>query len=641
MDPRLLRFYESELAFMRDMGGEFAAEFPKVASRLGLGNTEVADPYVERLLEGFAFLTARVQLKMEAEFPTFTQSLLQMVYPHYLAPTPAMAVVRFQPDASLRANAAGVLLPPGTELRSLLGTEDQTNCEFRTAHPVQLLPIELAEAEYVGSPAAVVAMGLPENAAVRRGQVKAAIRLRLVVTGEMPFSALSMDRLVFFLGGAEGARMRLYEQLVCNVVQVFARPAARPVPWQEALPAGSVRPLGFEPEQALLPRVPQSFDGYRLLQEYFAMPERFLFVEIGGLDRAVIRSITGEMEVVVLLDRADPLLAAGFDASALQLFCTPAINLFPRRSDRITLTGPGEREGEHQVVPDRMRPVDFEVFDVRGVEGYAADGSAPQRFLPFYASTDLGQSGTQAGEQQCYYTLRRQPRQLSVRSRQRGARSSYVGHDVFIGLVDAAHAPVSRDLRQLGLDLLCTNRDLPLSMKAGGPVGRQSTDFTLVVSAPVASVRCLVGPTPPRPCRGDGDYAWRFISHLNLNYLSLLDSGDMQGAAALRELLRLYVPQHGTTMARQLDGVASVAAQTVVRRIPGSGPMAAGRGLGITLTLDEAPFGGTGAVLLAAVLERFFAKYVAINGFTETTLRCTDRGTVMRWPLRLGTRAVL
>ncbi len=631
MDPRLLRHYEAELAYIRDMGAEFAVEFPKVAGRLGLGNTEVADPYVERLLEGFAFLTARVQLKMEAEFPTFTQSLLRMVYPHYAAPTPSMAVVQFTPDAGLRATPEGALLPAGTELRSLLGTEDQTNCEFRTAHAVRLLPIELVEADYLASPAAVGALGLPE----RRGgvAVKAAIRLRLRVTGEMPLSEVALEELPIFLGGADGTRRRLYEQLVCNVVEVCARPAARPLPWQETIPASAVRPLGFEPDQALLPRLPQSFDGYRLLQEYFAMPERYLFVSIGGLGRAALRSTTRELEVILLLDRADRALASGFGTDAIQLFCTPAINLFPRRSDRINLLAEAaRREPEHRVVPDRMRPVDFEVFDVLGVDGYGTDGSAPQRFLPFYAAHEASR-----GADGCYYTLRRQPRQLSVRARQRGPRSSYLGHEVFLSLVDAANAPVSRDLRQLGLDLLCTNRDLPLAM----PVGRQATDFTLVVSAPVASVRCVVGPTPPRPCRSDGDYAWRFISHLNLNYLSLVDTDELGGAAALRELLRLYVPANDALMARQLEGLLSVSSETVVRRIPGSGPIAAGRGLGLTLLMDEAAFGGSGAVLLAAVLERFFAKYVGINGFTETSLRCTERGPVMRWPIRLGTRPLL
>ena len=625
MDPRLLQHYEGELAFLRDMGGEFAAEFPKVASRLGLGSTEVADPYVERLLEGFAFLTARIQLKMAAEFPTFTQSLLQMVYPHYQAPTPAMAVVRFQPSAALGGMPQGVTLPPGTELRSLLGTEDQTNCEFRTAHPVQLFPIELAEAEYIGSPAAVAALGLPD----RRG-VKAAIRLRLRTTGNLPFNELGLDRLSFFLGGPEGARMRLYEQLVANVAHIHIRPTARPTPWMDGLPASSIRGVGFEEAEALLPRAPQSFDGYRLLQEYFAMPERFLFVELAGLGRSVIRCATNELDVVLLLDRADPMLAPAFGPDQMLLFCTPAINLFHRRSDRINL---GERETEYQIVPDRMRPLDFEVFGVQGVEGYAADGSAPQRFLPFYAANDLSKNP----EHRSYYMLRRQPRQLSSRSRQRGPRSSYLGHEMFISLVDPANAPLHHDLRQIGLDLLCTNRDLPLSM----PVGRQATDFTLVVSAPVTAIRCIVGPTPPRPCRGDGEYAWRFISHLGLNYLSLTDTDRVQGAAALRELLRLYVPSAQSVAARQLEGLLSVKAEPVVRRIPGSGPMAAGRGLAVTLTIDEAPFGGAGAVLMAAVLDRFFAKYVSINGFTQTRLHCPDRGDIMQWPIRFGQRPVL
>ena len=425
--------------------------------------------------------------------------------------------------------------------------------------------------------------------------------------------------------------MRLYEQLVSNVAQVHVRPTVRPLPWQESLPPAAVRARsGSSPEEVLLPRVAQSFDGYRLLQEYYAMPERFLFVAIEGLDRAAIRCATGEIDIVILLDRADPALAVGFNTEQMQLFCTPAINLFPRRGDRINL---GAREAEHQVVPDRMRPLDFEVFGVQAVEGYASDGSPPQRFLPFYAANDLSRNP----EHRSYYTLRRQPRQLSSRSRQRGPRSSYLGHEVFITLVDAEQAPVSGGLRQLGLDLLCTNRDLPLAM----PVGRQQTDFTILVSAPVASVRCVVGPVPPRPCRGDGEYAWRFISHLSLNYLSLTDTDGVTGAAALRELLRLYIPSNQSIAARQLEGLLSVVPQTVVRRIPGSGPMAAGRGLGITLTMDEAPFGGSGAVLLGGVLERFFAKYVSINGFTETTLRCTERGEVMRWPLRLGGRAVL
>ena len=219
------------------MGGEFAREFPKVAARLNLGSLEVADPYVERLLEGFALLTARMQLKLEAEFPTFTQSLLQIVYPHYLAPTPAMAVVQFRPEVTLRGMPQGMVLPRGTELRSLLGTEDQTNCEFRTAHAVQLLPIELADAEYIGSPAALAALGLPEQ----RG-VKAAIRLRLRATGEAPFAKMTLEPPASSSSADPRAR-----GCGCTSNSSPTSPRStsarreRPLPWQERLPKSVLR----------------------------------------------------------------------------------------------------------------------------------------------------------------------------------------------------------------------------------------------------------------------------------------------------------------------------------------------------------------------------------------------------------------
>lgn len=630
MDPRLLGLYEAELAYLQEMGAEFAAEFPKVAGRLNLTSLEVADPYVERLLQGFAFLAARIQLKFESEFPAFTQSLLQVVYPHYLAPTPAMAVVRFQGDDALRTMPGGVELPRGTELRSVLGTEDQTNCQFLTARPVQMLPIEIAGADYIGSAAAVAALDLPDQPGV-----KAAIRLRLRTTGDIPISKLGLEALPLFLSGPEGARMRLYEQLVANVVAVYARPATRPLPWQDRLAAPAIRALGFAPEEALLPRVPQSFDGYRLLQEYYAMPARFLFVEIGGLDRSVVRCNDREMEIVLLLSRSEPTLASGFGPDHLALFCTPAINLFPMRSDRVNIS---QTEAEHHVVPDKTRPMDFEVFAILGMEGYGADGGAPQQFLPFYAANDLSRNP----DHRAYYTVHRRPRRLSTRARARGPRSSYLGHEVYVSLVDAAQAPYAGGLRQLGLDLLCTNRDLPLAMPVGVDVGgKRRTDLTLAISAPVASIRCLAGPTRPRECRGNGEYAWRFISHLALNYLSLVDSDARRGAAALRELLQLYVPSPTSPEARQLEGLVSIAAHPIVRRIPGAGPVAAGRGLQLTLTVDEAPFGGAGGILLAAVLDRFFAKYVSINAFTETVLRTAERGEVMHWPMRLGLRGVL
>jgi type VI secretion system protein ImpG len=359
------------------------------------------------------------------------------------------------------------------------------------------------------------------------------------------------------------------------------------------------------------------------------MPERFLFFSLSGLERAAIRCASPEIEIIILLDRSEPSLVA-FGPSHMQLHCTPAINLFHKRSDRVNLT---DRDAEHLIVPDRMRPLDYEVFSVTAMEGYAADGGSPQPFFPFYAANDLSRNPGHRS----YYTLRRQPHRLSSRAREQGPRSSYLGHDVFVSLVDADNAPIPGSLRQLGLDLLCSNRDLPIAM----PVDKRHTDFTIVVNAPIAEIRCIVGPTQPRPCRGDGDYAWRFISHLGLNYLSLTDTDAVQGAAALRELLRLYAPDGVSQTSRQLDALLSATSTPVVRRIPGSGPVCAGRGLQITVTVDETAFGGNSGILLGAVLDKFFAKYVSINGFTETVLRSPDRGEIMRWPMQFGRRPSL
>ena len=624
MDPNLLRHYESELSYLRELGTEFAQENPKIAGRLDLANTEVADPFVERLLEGFAFLTARIQLKMEAEFPTFSQSLLQMVYPHFAAPTPATAIVCVTPSDAIRSTPNGVALPAGTELRSVLGTEDQTNCIFRTAHRLHLLPIELAEAEYIGTAATVAALGLPEPVVA-----KAAIRLRLRSAGGLPIAKIALQRMSFFLGGPELARIRLYEQLAAHVQSVIVRPTERPVPWQERLPAEVIAPQGFEPEEALLPPQPETFDGYRLLQEYYALPERFLFFSLGGLDRAAMRCAGSELEVIILLDRAEQTLAS-LGPDHLVLNCTPAINLFPKRSDRVSI----ERgKTEHLVTPDRMRPLDYEVFSITSLEGFPTDGGPTRTFFPFYSVNDLSRNHAHGS----FYMTRRQPRMLSSAARQRGPRSTYLGHDLLVSLVDAENAPYPDQLRQLGLELLCTNRDLPMSM----PVGKRNTDFTVMVNAPIASIRCLHGPTPPRPCRSDGALTWRLISHLGLNYLSLTDTDRHQGAAALRELLRLYVPPNDTRAARQLETLMSVSAEPIVRRLPGAGPMCAGRGLQVKLTFDEAPSAGAGGILLAAVLDRFFAKYVSINAFTETVMTSPDRGQIMRWPLRLGRRPVV
>ena len=626
MDPRLLRYYSRELQHVRDMGGEFAREYPKIAGRLGLDAIECADPYVERLLEGFAFLAARVQLKIDAEFPRFTQHLLELVYPHYLAPTPSMAVVQMKPDPMEGNLARGLTVPRGTVLRSILGKGDRTACEYRTAHDVALWPLELVEAKYFTYSDELAGFAL----AGRVQGVKAAIRLRLRATAGLNMNEIALDRLSVHVCGSDEQPMQIHERLLANAVGVAVLPARRPASWHLLLPKSSLRMPGFDDTEALLPYGPRSFQGYRLLHEYFAMPQRYLFVELCGLAAGLQRCETNEIDVVVLLDRSDIALEQTVCASNFALFCTPAINLFPKRTDRIHLS---HQQFEYHVVPDRTRPLDFEVYQVQSVTGYGSGSESEQAFLPFYSSNDL----VSGHERRAYYQVRRAQRALSAEARERGTRTSYVGSEAYVSLVDAEEAPYRGDLRQLGLQTLCTNRDLPLSMS----VGLSETDFTIESGAPVQSVRCLVGPTRPTPSYAQGDPAWRLVSHLSLNYLSLLDRDEHEGAEALRELLSLYSGLGDAGVRKQIDGVRSVSVEPVVRRLPGAGPICYGRGLNIKLALDEAAFEGTGVFLLGAVLEQFFARYVSINSFTETVLRTPGRGEIMRWPARTGRRPTL
>jgi type VI secretion system protein ImpG len=590
---------------------------------------ECADPYVERLLEGFAFLAARVQLKVDADFPRFTQHLLEMVYPHYLAPTPSMVVAQFQPDLTAGALNDGFPIPRDSRLRSLTGKGDLTPCEYRTAHDLTLWPLQLTRAEYLGTTAAVAALDVP----MMRG-VKAGIRLGLRTTGDIGFDKLSLDRLPLYLRGGENLPLQLYEQLLGNGLALAIRSTQRSAPWQAVLDKSRIRRLGFEDEQALLPRGSQSFQGYRLLHEYFAFPERYLFVELAGLAPAVRRCNGNEIEIVVLLNHANAFLEDTLSKAHFALFCSPAINLFPKRLDRIHLS---DRQFEYHLVPDRTRPMDFEVHGVAKVVGHGVSAAEEREFLSFYASHDLTHHGA-------YYTLHRRPR-LSTRqfdykrnrNRNYDPRSRYIGSEVFIALVDAEEAPYHPDLRQLAISALCTNRDLPLHM----PVGQGETDFTLESGAPWKSIRCLAGPSPPRPSWAQRDVAWRLISHLSLNYLSLLNQDDGQGALALRDLLMLYGDIGKPSVNKQIDGVRKISATPVTRRLPIPGPIAFGRGLEITLTCDESAFEGNSVFLLGAVLEQFFGRYVSLNSFTQTVVKTLERDEIMRWPTRAGRRLIL
>lgn len=625
MDPRLLRLYSDELTHLRERGAEFAREFPKIASRLSMDGVEVTDPYVERLLEGFAFLTARIQLKLDAEYPRLVQHLLEAVYPNFLAPIPSMMVVQLVPDASDPNLVHGARVKRGSSVRSEVPRGQNTLCEFRTAHEVRLWPIEVASAQYFS-----VAPDLPLSRLPGGNRAKGGLRIRLRALGGASFRELSIDSLPIHIAAADTVAYRLHELALGACIGSWVRPSKADAPGAGWRGANSVAPLGYADDEALLPITQRGFSGYRLLQEYAALPQRFLGFSVGELAARLARIDGPEAEIVLLFGRADAALESLVDAASLALFCTPAINLFHKRLDRIALT---PAHWEHHAVPDRTRPMDFEVHSIESVTGFGTGSVAEQHFLPMYANLH-----TESRSHGAYYTVRREPRVLSAPQKAHGPRSSYVGQELFLALVDAHQAPYREDLRQIAISALCTNRDLPNLLPTGG--GGGAGGWSLDAAGAIAQVRCIAGPTRPHTRQADGDIGWSLVSQLSLNYLSIAGDEPARAAAALRSMLALYGPSGDTGWSKQLDGLTALQARQVVRRLPMGGPLTFGTGIEVTASLDDMAFQGGSAFLLGCLLERFFARHVALNTFSETVLRTSTRGEVMRWPARLGDQAL-
>ncbi len=617
----MLDYYNRELAYVREQGAEFAEQFPKVAARLGMRGIEVADPYVERLLEGFAFMSARVQLKMDAEFPRFSQRLLDLVYPGYLAPTPAMGIARFEPSRSEGGSPDGYVLPRHSRLRARLPVNEQTACEFRTAHELTLWPLRLTGARLTAAPPDLPMTGYRWGAPVR-----GALRLSFETTGQVEVAALKLDTLPLFLTGPVDTVSRLQELIHTQGLGLLVHSGGLPSQGMVPYPTEALQSEGFAIEQAMLPQDSRGFDGYRLLHEYFAFAERFRFFSINGLQRA-LRHIPGNrFEVVILLKSSLVALESVVDAKNFMLYCAPVVNLFARTSDRVPV---GANRFEFHAVIDRGRPLDFEVHSVLRVTGQQTDTDRDIVFQPLYAAADVDRRGADA-----FFSVRREPRLLSENARRHGPRTGYIGSECFLSLVDINEAPYPSEMRQITVEALCTNRDLSLLT----PLSNNGSDLTLLSSAPIEEIRFVVSPSRPMPAIAEREITWRLISHLSLNYLTLTDLNPEQGASALRDLLLLYAALGSSGAAVQIDAVQRMSVNAVNRRVPGRGPIVFGRGVQLDLLVDEIPLAGVSPWLLGAVLEQFFARHVGINSFTEFVLRTTQRGQIANWQPRIGRR---
>ncbi|RKP52326.1 type VI secretion system baseplate subunit TssF [Trinickia fusca] len=626
MDPRLLDYYNQELIYMRELAAEFAQAHPKIARRLGMQAGEVADPYVERLIESFCFMAARMQIKLDAEFPRFTGRLLEVLYPNYVAPTPSMAVARLYPSRTEGNLAEGFRIARGTAFTARVPAGEKTACQFRSGQDVTLYPLEIVEARLTGIPPDIPALDryVPANT-----QVRGALRLRLRTTGNVRIADLKgLDRLPLYLAGDDQVASHLFELLhVAGVATITGTPGEFATPGRplSAVTVDAIAHEGLGVDEGLLPLTWSTFHGHNLLHEYFACPARFYFVALTGLEEGLHRVTGQEVEIVVLLDQSPERLANLVDASRFALFCTPVINLFPRHMDRVELS---TRQTEFHLVPARLSPLDYEVFSVEAMVGQVAATSREVEFRPLYQT--LNNDEHNHGR---YFSTRREQRLVSDSARRYGTRTPYVGTEMFVSLVDQNEAPYGEDIRYLSVDALVTNRDLPSLVPRDGV-----RDLTVVESAPLESVGLIRAPTMPKAPYAEREMAWRLIRQLNFNYLPLDELDHRAGGQGLRDLLRLFLSGDEADNRRRIESLIGVKTRPVTRKLPGAGPLVFGRGIECSLTVDEQGFSGVSPYLFGLVLEHYLARHVSINVFTQTELNTIQRGRIARWPVRMGVR---
>ncbi|MFB3813504.1 MAG: type VI secretion system baseplate subunit TssF [Terriglobales bacterium] len=610
MREELLAYYERELTYLRQMGAEFAQKYPKIASRLLLEPDRCEDPHVERLLEAFAFLAARVHLRVDDDFPEITSALLGILYPHYIRPVPSMSVVQFHMDPEQGKLSTGLKVPRDAMLYSR--EVEGVPCKFRTCYDTTLWPVTIAEANWRTPDRLTPPVKAPDTVA--------AIRLLVQCLPDVSFDKLEMRSLRFYLNGESNLVHALYELLCNNCNQILLRdPSPRSRREPLALSPAILRPVGFDEAEAMLPYPRRSFAGYRLLQEYFTFPEKFFFFDLNGLEALAAGGFKDKVEIVFLLSRFErneraQMLEMGVTPQAFRLGCTPIINLFPQTAEPILLD---QTKYEYPIVPDVRRRFAMEIFSVDEVVGTNPRSREVVQYEPFY--TFHHRYAAERQKPQAFWQVTR--RSPGMRDDERT--------DVYLSLVDVTGRPIDPEADTITVRCTCTNYTLPSRL----PFGSEQGDFELEGVSAIRRIVVLRKVTPTlRPPGGKGAL-WRLISHLSLNYLSLVE----EGREALQQILTLYNFSDSVYLQNQIAGITKVGSSRHFARVITDNGVTSARGTRVELQLDEEQFVGGGVFLFASMLERFLASYVSMNSFSQLVASTLQRKEVLReWPPRAG-----
>ena len=656
MNKKIVSYYNKELRFLREMGQEFAKQYPKIASRIKLSANETPDPYVERLLEGVAYLTARTQLKIDAEYPRFVQRILEVIYPQFLYPTPASTIIKFDTSKHYNVNVLNKL-KRGHLLESLpIDIDANTlSCHFSLTQDTELTPIELEASHYTNS-----LSYLPDLKSVKTGTSLSALRLDFSIRSSIKCSELTPEDVVLYLGSELPVASQLLNLLMNSCTNVVCHSFEDARRWHYPIEEYP-KHKGFTKDEALVFDLNKSISSLRLMQEYIQLPEKFLFVSQRGINKAVRKAeLNGDFalsapqteDVIVengvnkrvvghekrwfsvsfLFDSYVPELTQLLKEQDIAINTAPIVNLFKKKSVRFPVT---MQDTDHHVIVDRVQPLNFEVHSIERVKGFDKFNNQQVNFTPIYKAADQ-EVFINKNNNNAFFSMRREKRAPSTSAGLYGGRTSYLGSEVYLSMMSEGQSVFSFNIDHLAVETWCTNRDLPLILTRS-----LESDFLIDAALPIRAAHIISEVTKPIDAVSEDHTLWSLLNQLNLSYISLADYSDKDSTLLLKELLLAFPHENSELYKSEVNSIKQLKVEPMTKVVRHKGAGSLIKGMAIKLTFDESLLAGVHPFLFASVLRHYFARSISINSFVEMTVLTVQKGQIIKWKDIQGEKSLL
>ena len=617
MNKDFLKYYNNELRYLRESGLEFAEKHPKIAGRLQLSETECQDPYIERLLEGVAFMSARVHHKLDSEFPRFSQALINTVYPQNSIPTPSFTIASFLPDENSDLTC-GIEIPAKTVLRTTEKYNNRVECRFTTISKVKLYPTVIDKAEYHYD--SVHTFDLATNPK----QSKSYMQIDFKNYNSVNFSTLDIDDLPIYISGADKEITNtIYEQIFTKAVEVIFRNGnTGEILYSTSEVYDTLKHWGFDRDESLFPcdyRVP---NGLRIIREFFAFENKFMYFNLSELNSVLAECNSDKLEMIILFSNNNSLLK-NISSKNFHLYTVPAANIFEKELDRVYLS---KKNVDNHIPADRLSPQNYEILDITKVIGYDKNYRIITEFYPFF--------NTSLPDGQSFYSCFRRERNLSENELKHGTRTKYKGSEMYISLIDKNSLPYDQSVSELSVTALCSNRDLPVLMCIDF---NKLNVFIHNGNYPVKHVELIAKPTIPKPSLSELGSDWDVINQFSINYFSMSSESKENAVNQLKKILSLYCGNDENIRIKDINnGITDVTVKSITKRVDSSFPISYIKGIEVEVHFDEDEINSKNMILLAVILNYFFASNIPLNSFVQMTVNSCQRGEIVKWPLKVG-----